>query len=360
MWLQTEIVMAENIVYVILSQYKVTRITMSTFNSETIYTFQKKRVEISIRNLPVNLFGSVMGLAGLSLAWGQLSQKMTLASLISSVTGLFASAIFILLLLGYFVKWIRYPKVVKSEFSHPVTGNFFGTIAIATLLMSVVAAPYSTLLSQTLWITGGGLTVILTAIVVLRLLTGNQALSSAVPAWLIPGVASLDITVTGAHMPIAWAYEFNFFAMATGTMVAVIFFNLIFSRLVHQAEMPKGMTPSLMILIAPFEVGFMAYTNFWGEVDYFAMLLFYSGLFLFVVLSIRIFRKPASFSTAWWAISFPVAALSNAALKFADTQQSTVLIILSYAILALLTIALAILTFKTLRILFNGKLLSSP
>lgn len=313
----------------------------------------------SIKNLPINLFASVMGLAGLSLAWDQLSQKMVQVSLISNIIGLFAGVVFILLLLGYVTKWIKYPDIVKSEFNHPVTGNFFGTVTIAILLLSAVAASYSILLSQTLWIVGSVLTVILTALVILRLLAGDQSLPSAVPALLIPGVASLDITVTGAHMPMAWAYEFNLFAMAIGTMVALTVFNLIFSRLVHQTEMPKGMTPSLMILIAPFEVGFMAYTNFWGHVDHFASLLFYAGLFLFVVLSFKVFRKPASFSPAWWAISFPIAALSNAALKFADTQQSTALIVLSYFILAFLSIALIILTIKTLKILFNGKLLSN-
>ncbi|MDF0607009.1 SLAC1 anion channel family protein [Neisseriaceae bacterium TC5R-5] len=331
---------------------------MSSFKTPATSVLANTKKTISIKNLPINLFGSVMGLAGLSLAWHQLSQKMLYASLISDIIGLVAGLVFILLLLGYFTKWIKYPDIVKSEFNHPVIGNFFGTVAIAILLLSVVAAPYSTLLGQTLWIIGSGLTIILTVLVLLRLLSGDQALQNAGPVWLIPGVASLDITVTGAHMPMAWAYQFNLFAIAIGTMAAVTFFNLIFSRLVHQAQMPKGMTPSLMILIAPFEVGFMAYTNFWGQVDSFASLLFYSGLFLFVVLSFKVFRKPAPFSPAWWAISFPIAALSNAALKFGYTQQNSILILLSYFILTFLSITLAIFTFKTLEILLNGKLLS--
>ncbi|MNP69289.1 potassium-tellurite ethidium and proflavin transporter [compost metagenome] len=77
------------------------------------------------------------------------------------------------------------------------------------------------------------------------------------------------------------------------------------------------------------------------------------------MLAFKVFRKDVPFSPAWWAISFPIAALSNAALKYAYAQDSIVLSAVAYLILAFLTIALAVLTVKTLKILFNGKLLST-
>lgn len=279
--------------------------------------------------------------------------------MIGAVIGGFAILVFIALVAGYLTKWVKYPAAVKAEFNHPISGNFFGTVTIALLLLSAVVGSASTLISQGLWMLGSLLTMILAAIVLSRLLSGNQESQYAVPAWLIPGVAALDIAVTGAHMPMAWAYEFNLFAMAVGSVIALVFFTRIFSRLVHEPVMAKGMTPSLMILIAPFEVGFLAYTNFFGSVDYFASVLFYFGLFLFGVLAFKVFRQAAPFSPAWWAISFPIAALSNAALKYADAKGSVILEAIAYLILAFLSIALAVLTVKTLKILFNGKLLSN-
>lgn len=313
----------------------------------------------SIKNLPINLFGAVMGLAGLSLAWQSASEYVAYAQMIGAVIGGFAILVFIALVAGYLTKWVKYPAAVKAEFNHPISGNFFGTVTIALLLLSAVVGSASTLISQGLWMLGSLLTMILAAIVLSRLLSGNQESQYAVPAWLIPGVAALDIAVTGAHMPMAWAYEFNLFAMAVGSVIALVFFTRIFSRLVHEPVMAKGMTPSLMILIAPFEVGFLAYTNFFGSVDYFASVLFYFGLFLFGVLAFKVFRQAAPFSPAWWAISFPIAALSNAALKYADAKGGVILEAIAYLILAFLTIALAVLTVETLKILFNGKLLSS-
>ncbi|MNZ47181.1 Tellurite resistance protein TehA [compost metagenome] len=313
----------------------------------------------SIKNLPVNLFGSVMGLAGLSLAWRLAHQHFGVSPLIGEAIGMFAAAVFAVLVAGYLTKLARYPQAVTGEFKHPIAGNFFGTITIALLLLSAVAAPYSQTLGQVLWVLGSALTIVLGGLVVFRLFNGKQDLQHAVPAWLIPGVATLDIAVTGAHMPMAWAAELNLFAVAVGTALALIFFTTIFARLVHQEPLAKGMTPSLMILVAPFEVGFLAYTNLFGVIDHFAALLFYFGLFLAVVLGFKVFSRDVPFAPSWWAISFPLAALSNAALKYAEMKDSLPLQVIAWAILVFLSIALAVLTVKTLASLARGKLLAA-
>ena len=113
-----------------------------------------------------------------------------------------------------------------------------------------------------------------------------------------------------------------------------------------------------VILIAPFEVGFLAYVNVTGHVDLFAGMLFYFGLFLFVLLSWRVFRRPVPFAASWWAISFPMAALSNAALKYADHVQAGALAWLAGLILAALTVAIAVLSVRTLHSLFTHRLLA--
>ena len=112
-----------------------------------------------------------------------------------------------------------------------------------------------------------------------------------------------------------------------------------------------------MIMIAPFEVGFLGYANFEHRIDPFASLLFYFGLFLFVVLFFKVFKKSIPFGASWWAVSFPMAALSNAALEYALYVDSWLLIAISSVILALLSIVLVVLFVRTLHILFNGKLL---
>jgi tellurite resistance protein len=311
----------------------------------------------SVKNLPVNLFGAVMGLAGLSLAWRLASNAFGASTMIAEAVGIAAIAVFVALALGYIAKWAKYPSAVKNEFMHPTAGNFFGTITIGILLLSSVVAPYSKWLQEIVWIVGTISTIILSFISLIRLLKGNIDGSHAVPALLIPGVATLDIAVAGGTLPMDWAHEVNLFAASVGAIVAIVLFTMIFSRLVHQAPLASGMVPSMMILMAPFEVGFLAYVNVMQRVDTFAALLFYFGLFFFIILATKIFRPSIAFEPGWWAISFPMAALSNAAMKYAAAQQTVVLHYLAGSILVFVTIAIVVLCVRTLHILLNGKLL---
>ncbi|WP_245987676.1 SLAC1 anion channel family protein [Cohnella lupini] len=311
----------------------------------------------SIQNLPVNLFGSVMGISGLALAWRLSHTVFGTPNILSDICGWIAIVAFIVLVFCYAMKAIRYPAKVASEFAHPILGNFFGTIAVSLLLLSTVIGSYSSVLSETIWILGAIFTFILAFLILSRVLKGSLVPSNVVPAWLIPGVATLDIAVAGGTMPFEWTNEINILSMAIGGFVALVFFGLIISRLIHHEPMPAALTPSLMILIAPFEVGFLGYTNYVQKIDPFASILFYFGLFMFLVLLSKVFRKSVPFGPTWWALSFPIAALVNAALKYAIYMDSWIMDAIAIILLAFLTFVICYLFIRTLMIVFNGKLL---
>lgn len=318
---------------------------------------QALRTTASIRNLPVNLFASVMGIAGLSIAWRQASHEFGVSPLISDAAGVLALVVFVVLGVGYLVKAVKHPEAVVAEYRHPVAGNFFGTITIAILLLSSVVAQLSQTLSEVMWTVGAVFTLALCFAIAGRLLRGKIDAAHAVPAWFIPGVATLDIAVAGGTMPMPWAHEVNLFALAVGTMIALLFFTMIMSRMIHHEPLPASMVPSLLILMAPFEVGFLAYTNFTQRVDTFSGLLFYFGLFVFLTLAPKVFRRGMPFASGWWAISFPMAALAIASLKYAMFVQAWPVKAIAIILLAMLTLAIGVLFVKTLHILLNGKLL---
>lgn len=299
-----------------------------------------------------------MGISGLAAAWGQASRQFGASHWIHEALGAIAVALFVVLCLAYAGKALRFPQAVRDEFMHPIAGNFFGTIAIATLLVSSVLAPVSARGAQVLWSLGAAMTIALSFTIVARMLRGKVDAGHSVPAWLIPGVATLDITVAGGTMPMAWARELNLFSMAVGTMVALVFFTMILSRLIHHHEkLANEMVPSLMILVAPFAVGFLAYTSFFQRVDAFAATLFYFGLFVFFALVAKVFRRSIPFAAGWWALSFPIAALSNAALRYAAHVDLVGMTALAIALLAFLSMLIAVLSVRTLQSLANGKLL---
>lgn len=314
------------------------------------------RTEASVRNLPVNLFASVMGLSGLALAWRLAHGSLGAPAVIGEAIGWFALGIFVLLSAGYLAKIARHPDAVRAEFNHPVAGNFFGTIAISVLLLSAVVEPYSAPAAQGIWTVGVVATLVLCFIAVSRLLKGQVDASLAVPAWIVPCVATLDIPVTGGHMPMAWAGEVNLLAGAVGTVLALVLLTMIIGRLVHRDPLPPAMAPSLMILVAPFAVGFLAYANLAGGIDRFAGMLFYVGLFMFAVVAPKVFRRGIPFTPGWWAISFPMAALANAAFKYAEWRASGPLWVVAIVLLGALSLALAVLTVRTVRIALDGSL----
>ncbi|NHN35573.1 SLAC1 anion channel family protein [Paenibacillus agricola] len=317
----------------------------------------KSRRTDALQFLPVNLFASVMGISGLALAWRLSSEVFGTYHFIGDIIGAIAVIIFLILALAYSIKTFRFFEKVIAEFKHPIAGSFFGTITIALLLLSSVISPLSKTLGEIVWIIGTILTIMLSYIIISRLLKGKQEALNFVPAWLIPGVATLDIAVAGGTMPFAWAHEVNLFSLAIGTFIALVFFVLIIHRLIHHEPLAIGLRPSMIILIAPFEVGFLGYTNFSQHIDNFASILFYFGLFLFVVFFFKVFKKTVPFGVSWWAVSFPMAALSNAALKYALYVDSWPIKAIAVILLAVLTFVLIVLFVKTLIILFNGKLL---
>lgn len=324
---------------------------------QTMTAVQNQRSIGSIKFLPVNLFAAVMGISGLSLALRQATHLFHISTILADISGIIAVILFIVLGIGYIAKSMLYPHKVKAEFMHPVIGNFYGTIPVALLLLSTVLGVYSAQLGQVIWIIATVLAIALCFVFVTRLFNGNFEPMNKVPASLVPVVGTLDISVAGGTMPFPWAHEINLMSFAVGGFVALVFFTLIFSRLIHHAPMPVGLTPSMIIMIAPFEVGFLGYTNIEHRIDSFASVLFYFGLFLFVVLFFKVFRKSNPFGASWWGVSFPMAALSNAALKYAHFVDSWLLIDISAIILIILSLVVIVLFIRTVKLFFNGRLL---
>ena len=313
----------------------------------------------SARHLPVSLFGSVMSVAGLALAWRLASKYYGADIAVANAIGMLALLLFGVLSLSYLAKLLRYPELVRQEFAHPVIGSFFGTVGISILLLSSVIGSYSASAQLVVWSIGTAATLALSVIMISRLLNGSAAPASVVPAWLIAGVGSLDIVVTGGALKPEWTHEINLLAAAVGGVSAIVFFVLIFSRLIHHEPLAAPMRPSKMILVAPFAVGFIAYVNLVQQVDMFAALLFYFGLFLFVIVAWRLATQPAPFSPAWWAIGFPLGALANAALIYADAVGGVMLGLIAFLLLVLLTVAILGLALRTLYALGTGRFLTA-
>jgi tellurite resistance protein len=315
----------------------------------------------SFNYLPVGLFGAVMGLTGLSAAW-RLAQARyggpDWLALVSPAIGCVAFAAFFGLLAGYVVKLITAFEAAQAEFRHPITGNLFGTIPISLLLLPIVVAPFSRLLAQALWIVGAVGMIAFAWLIVSRWMSDRQQVAHATPAWIIPVVGLLDVPLAVPALGLPHLHELSVFALAVGLFFALPLFTLIFSRILFEPPLPDALKPTLLILVAPFAVGFSTYVTIAGEVDLFAEALYMITVFLLAVLLGQLRNLPlcCSFRVSWWAVSFPLAASAIAALRFAGAEPSVPAVAMAWALLGLATLVIAALLFRTLLGLARGEL----
>ncbi|MDM0073724.1 SLAC1 anion channel family protein [Variovorax sp. J2P1-59] len=308
--------------------------------------------------LPVSLFGSVMGLCGLALAWRLAATEFGLPGWVGEVLGYAAAAVFVVLVLAYAIKCVKSPAAVRAEFAHPVAANFFATPIISLLLLPAVVAPYARALASVLWLVGTIAMLGFAWLIVSRWMSVRQHIAHATPAWIVPVVGTLNISMAGIPLNLPGSRAVCVFALAVGLFFAVPLFTLILSRLIFEEPMPQPLQPSLMILVAPFAVGFSAYLNVAGRLDLFAELLFYLAVFMLAVLLPKLvrLRSCSPFHTSWWAVSFPLAAMTLAALKFSVEQPAWPAQAFALAMLAFTTLVILSLGLRTSMGMAQGEL----
>ncbi len=308
--------------------------------------------------LPVSLFGSVMGWSGLALAWRLGATELGVPGWFGEAFGLIAAGAFVLLTLCYGIKCAESPNAVRAEFAHPVAVNFFGTPIISLLLLPAVVAPYSATLAEILWVIGTVSMLGFAWLIVSRWMSVRQQIVHATPAWMIPIVGTLNISIVGVTLDLPGAKAVSAFGLAVGMFFAVPLFTLILSRLIFEEPMLQAQRPSLLIFVATFAVGFSAYLSVVGTVDLFASSLFYLAVFMFAVLvpKLLFLRSASPFHTSWWAVSFPLAAMSNAALKFNLHQPSAPAHAFAIAVLAFATFVILLMSLRTIAGIARGEL----
>jgi len=307
---------------------------------------------------PVGLFASVMGLTGLSVAWRMACLRHGAPAWIADAIGDTALAASAAIALGYAAKLVTALDAVRTEFRHPIAGNLFGIFLISLLLLPILVAPGSLRLAQAMWILGALGMVVFPWIIVSRWMSDRQLIAHATPAWIVPVVGLLDVPLALPLLDLPSTDGLMVFGLAVGLFFAVPLFTLIFSRLVFEPPMPDALQPSLLILVAPFAVGFTTYVTTTGTVDLFAEALYMLMLFMLAVLlpRLRLLAGCCPFRVSWWAVSFPLAASAVAALRFATAEPGWFTDAIALVLLAASTLIIAGLFVRTLVGVFRGEL----
>ena len=191
--------------------------------------------------LPVGLFGSVMGLTGLSVAWRLAQRHYGIPGWAADVVGVVAITAFVALTIGYLVKLVTAPDAVMTEFRHPIAGNLFGTILISLLLLPIVLVRYSLGLAQVMWVLGAVGMFVFAWMIVTRWMSDRQQVAHATPAWIVPVVGLLDVPLALPSLGLPPIHGVMITSLAIGLFFAIPLFTLIFSRLVFEPQIPDAL-----------------------------------------------------------------------------------------------------------------------
>ncbi len=304
---------------------------------------------------PVTIFSIVMGLSGLALAWQKAQHVLDLNLGLNFPLAGLSVGIFVILAVFYITKLVKHPNAVKAELKHPVKLSFFPAISISLILLGTVLLNIMPDLAKPVWWAGVVLQFILLLYVFSSWVNHEHFETAHVnPSWFIPAVGNVVVPIAG----FSFGYvELSWFFFSIGILFWIVLLTIVFNRILFHNPIPPKLLPTMAILIAPPAVGFVAYTKMAGGLDHFGHFMYGAALFFTVFIATQIpkFVK-LPFFLSWWAYSFPFASVTIA--TFIMFEQTKVIEYLYGAqfMLVVLSLLLALLSFKTIMAVIHGKI----
>ncbi len=257
-------------------------------------------------------------------------------------------------ILTYGLKTIKYFDEVKTDFKNRIRINFFSAISISFLLLSIAFMTYWPFLSMVLWWVGVIVHSFLMLYTISFWIQHNFEIHFMNPAWFIPVVGNILIPVAGVeYMPKA----FSFIYFSVGFFFWIILFAIFLNRAIFHDQMPQKFIPTLFILIAPPAIGFIAYIRITQSWDSFAVFMLFLAYF-FVILLFFLYGsfKKLKFFISWWALTFPLMAITIASVVAYQISHQTIYKYLSFILFAFAIFTIAFVMWKTIGKIRKGEI----
>lgn len=305
------------------------------------------------------MYGAVMGLAGLGLAWRAAATAARGVGWVAEFWLLLAALALLTLLPAYLLKLVRHPEAVRAEFTDPAQLGYCATLPVGMTLVAAGLQPYSPFLAKLLWWPAVVFFLGLQLWGASRLLRGGVALAQVNGGWLILFVAGIVVPSSG--LPLGYR-EISAAFFAVSTMLAPFVLGLVLYRTIFGPPLPDAARPTSFILLVPPALIYangLAVTG--GQAGLLLEAIFYCGLILaagLIASSTACRRWP--FGAPWWAFTFPLDALAIAALRHASSHRDSAWEWVAYALVVLATVVVLVVLARTFLALGRGRLLAAP
>jgi tellurite resistance protein len=323
-------------------------------SDQNIYNVEN--IELNrLRNFPISFLGMTLGLIGFTLAWQKAEHILKLPFSFSPYLLWLSLALIFVVFSVYFLKMIRYPEEVKKEFNHPIKLNFYPILAKLFLISSIIYLHLNPSLSKYLWWIGVIIQFIFTIIIMSVWIKHDKfELKHINPSWFIPVVGSIIIPIAGVKH---FSPELSWFFFSIGLFWWLILTTLVINRVIFHHPIPNKLIPTFFILFAPPIIGFIALTKLLGGLNVFGNILYYFGLFMFILIIFQfsMFSK-LRFYLSWWAYSFPMDALVIGTLLMYHESGLLFFNVLAWILFFFLNLLILMLLIKTIKSIKNRQI----
>jgi len=299
-----------------------------------------------LAHYPVTFFAIGMGMMGATLAIRSAERAFAISNTASTAALILSLAMFAAITFGYAAKVLLHVAEAKAEWNHPVRIAFFPAISISLLLLAAALLEPAPQIAHAVWLVGAALQGAL-ALAVIGSWIGHRSFhpGQLTPAWFIPAVGNVIVPLAGARLGYT---EISWLFFSGGLIFWLVLLTLVLNRLMFHDPLPGKMVPTLMILIAPPAIAFTAWLRISGEVGPFGhFLLSVAYVFAALVATQAPKFRTMPFALSWWALSFPIAALTIASFGYAEAASSAPHRVIGAGLLALLLAVVAGLILRT-------------
>jgi len=316
---------------------------------------QEQPASSRIEHFPVMFFAVGMGMFGFTLSVNAASHAFAWPALIGQAVLAVSAILLGLISLAYLTKLLTRPSAVLQEWHHPVRIAFFPAMSIAYLLLATALMGINQTAANIVWM-GATLVQGILALAVIGAWIGHRPFHppQLSPAWFIPAVGNVIVPIAGGplgHVEISWLF------FSGGLLFWIVLLTLVLNRLMFHEPLPGRMVPTVMILVAPPAVAYVAWLRLAGEPGAFGHILISLGYVFALIVATQARRfRGMPFALSWWALSFPIAALSIASFAHGTATQSAGHQAIGLGLLLLLTVIVIMLLVRTARAMLRNEI----
>lgn len=299
--------------------------------------------------IPLNTLAIGFGLAGLAGAWSKATPALHLPPVVTQSFWAIAAAAWVWLLVAHLIRGARSGQRLRDQLRHPVQGPFAALAPVTAMLLSADLFTISPVAGRMFFLLALAAAALLAAWLFSWWFEANLELSAMHPGYLLPtvapGLVGADVAHVLGYPVLAWAL------FGVGSFFTVVMTALVVLRLAFHPALPDALLPSVAILLAPPAVAGIAWFSLNGHAtDPVAYSIAGIGVLLLLIQAAVLPRyRKLSFSPGFWSFTFPLAATVSLVEQWLAFAEPSGWRVLTGVALALITGFIAIIGFRSLR-----------